>query len=255
MEFFDTHAHLLSEQFDKDREEVIRRIHQQGVTRMLEAGTNLEDSAKGVALAKAHDFIYAAVGIHPHEAEGAPEDAILRLKALAQEEKCIAIGEIGLDYHYDFSPRERQKEVFSRQVDLACELDLPVIIHDREAHQDVMDVIQQKKGKLRRMVMHCYSGSVEMALEYCRMGYYLSFGGTITFQNAKKAEGVLRAIPKERILAETDCPYLAPVPMRGKRNDPSLIRYTIERMAGILEMTPEEAAGLTMENGRRFFGI
>ena len=255
MEFFDTHAHLLSEQFDGDREEVIRSIQQQGVTRMLEAGTNLSDSANCIALAKAHDFIYAAIGIHPHEAEGAPQDYLGLLEKMAREEKCVAIGESGLDYHYDFSPREIQREVFCAQIDLACELDLPVIIHDREAHQDVMDVIQQRKGKLRRMLMHCYSGSAEMAQEYCRMGYYLSFGGAITFKNARKAEEVLRAIPKERILAETDCPYLAPVPMRGKRNDPSLIRYTIARMAEILEMAPEETARLTMENGRRFFGI
>lgn len=250
---FDTHAHLLAEQFDDDREQLIQRLAGE-VSLVLEAGTDEADSARALALAEQYGFIYSAAGVHPHEAAAAGDGYLDVLRRLLARPKCVAVGEIGLDYHYDFSPRERQKEVFAAQLDLAAELDMPVIIHDREAHADVLDMIRARKGRVRG-VMHCYSGSMESAREYIKLGFYISFAGPITFKNAGKLPGIAANLPSDRILAETDSPYLAPVPHRGQRNDPGKVRHVVQRIAEARGIAFEDAAALTMANGKTLFGI
>lgn len=254
MKVFDTHAHLLSDAFDEDRDEVIARIHTAGVCLCMEAGTTLADSERAIALADEHAFVYAAAGIHPHEAEGAPEDALDRLGALLMHKKCRALGEIGLDYHYDLSPRDVQRRVFAEQLDLSIELDRPVIIHDREAHADTLALLTERKGKARG-VLHCYSGSKEDAKKYLELGFFLSFGGTLTFKNARRVQEVAAYVPMERILCETDSPYLTPVPKRGQRNDPANVALVVEKLAAIKGVAPEEAARRTLENGKAVFAI
>ncbi len=254
MQVFDTHAHLLSDAFDDDREQVIARIHAAGVCLCMEAGTTLEDSAKAAAQAEQYDFLYAAAGIHPHEAEDAPADALDRLTVLLRHPKCKALGEIGLDYHYDFSPRDVQKRLFAEQLDLAIQMDKPVIIHDREAHQDTLSMLSERKGKARG-ILHCYSGSLEDAKKYLDMGFYLSFAGPLTFKNAHKLQQVAAYVPMDRVLCETDSPYLTPVPKRGQRNDPSNVVLVICQLALCKGIEPEEAARRTMENGKAIFAI
>lgn len=249
---FDTHAHLLAEQFDDDRPQLIQTLRGE-VDRILEAATDVASSVAASALAQQHDFIYCAAGVHPHDAANVSGSYLDELRAVLREPKCVAVGEIGLDYHYDFSPRDVQKKVFAEQLDLAAEADKPVIIHDREAHGDTMDMIAQRKGKIRG-VMHCYSGSLESAREYLKMGFYISFAGPVTFKNAGKLPQIAAEIPSNRILAETDSPYLAPVPMRGKRNNPAHVRYVVEKIAEVRGIRFEEAAQMTYENGKTLFG-
>lgn len=247
---FDTHAHLLSSQFDGDRDDVIAYIQEQGVTRLVEAGTDLQDSARALDLAQQYQGIYAAAGIHPHEAAEAGDfrDALTKL---LQREKCVAVGEIGLDYHYDFSPRDVQKQVFAIQLEMAQQFHLPVVIHDREAHGDIYDILLAHRGVTG--VMHCFSGSVESAKNYIRMGWYLSFGGTLTFKNAVKAKEVAAWAPLDRIVCETDCPYLTPVPHRGKRNDPSMVRYVVDELARVRNTDAEEIEHAVYQNANRLF--
>jgi len=206
-----------------------------------------------VALSEKYDFIYAAVGVHPHEVETLTEADMETLKQLAALEKVVAIGEIGLDYYYDNAPRELQKKWFLRQLELARELDLPYIIHDRDAHADTMEMI--KRVGYHRGVLHCYSGSAEMARELLDMGFYISFAGPLTFKNGKRAREVAEIVPMERLLIETDSPYLTPEPHRGERNDSSLVRFVCEKLAEIKGISVEEAARITYENGKQFFGI
>lgn len=254
MQLFDTHAHLLSDAFDEDRDEVIARIQAAGVCLCMEAGTTLEDSRHAVCQAETHAFLYAAAGIHPHEAQDAPADVLDQLRGLLAHEKCKALGEIGLDYHYDFSPREIQRRLFAEQLDLAIQLDKPVVIHDREAHADTLALLNERKGRTRG-VLHCYSGSKEDAKKYLEMGFFLSFGGTLTFHNARKVQEVAAYVPLDRILCETDSPYLTPVPKRGQRNDPANVRLVIEKLAEIKGLAPEETAQRTLQNGKDAFAI
>lgn len=254
MKVFDTHAHLLSDAFDEDREQVIARIQSAGVCLCMEAGTTLEDSAKAVEQSEQYDFLYAAAGIHPHEAEEAPENALDQLEKLLAHPKCKALGEIGLDYHYDFSPREIQRRMFAEQLDLAIALDKPVIIHDREAHADTLSLLTARKGKSKG-ILHCYSGSLEDAKKYLDMGFYLSFAGPLTFKNAHKLQQVAAYVPLDRVLCETDSPYLTPVPKRGQRNDPANVALVIEQLAQCKGIAFDEAAQHTLENGKAVFGI
>lgn len=254
MQVFDTHAHLLSDAFDEDRDEVIARIHAAGVCLCMEAGTTLEDSQKAIEQAQAHEFLYAAAGIHPHEAQDAPQDAMARLQTLLMQEKCKALGEIGLDYHYDFSPRDVQKRIFAEQLDLAIQMNKPVIIHDREAHADTLAMLTARKGKSRG-ILHCYSGSLEDAKKYLDMGFYLSFAGPLTFKNAHKLQEVAAYVPMDRVLCETDSPYLTPVPKRGQRNDPSNVVLVVEQLARCKNIEPALAARQTLENGKAVFNI
>lgn len=252
---FDTHAHLDDEKFDQDRDEVIKRCKEEGVELILNAGSNIATSIKSISLAKQYDYIYAAVGVHPHDASSMDKDSIGVLAELAANPKVKAIGELGLDYHYDFSPREVQKRRFIEQIDLARQLKLPIIVHDRESHADVMDIFRKCSVKQVGGVVHSFSGSVEMAMECLKLGLYLSFGGPVTFTNAKKTVEVVKEMPMDMLLIETDSPYLTPVPHRGKRNYPGYVRLVAEKIAEIKGLTVEEVAEKTMENGKRLFGI
>ena len=251
MRLFDTHAHYDSGAFNSDR---LAAMPEQGVELILNPGCDLESSRTAIALAEEFPFVYAAVGVHPSDC-GAWEDSWLeQLRALAAHPKVRAIGEIGLDYYWkDNPPRELQQKVFARQLELALELELPVIVHDREAHQDCLEVVRAHPEV--RGVYHCYSGSLEDAKVLVKLGWMLSFTGVITYKNARKALEVIEWLPMDRIMVETDSPYLTPEPFRGKRNDSGKVHLVAEAIARVKGMDPEEAARITLENGTRFFRI
>ncbi len=251
--YFDTHAHYDDKQFDPDREELLVSLPGKGVEFVVLPGCDVKSSEEAIAIAENHDYIYAAVGVHPGEiADYRPGD-LERIEKLARHEKCVAIGEIGLDYYWDDSRKAEQKELLIQQVELALRLDMPVIIHDREAHADSMEILfafPELRG-----VFHCFSGSKEMAQELLKRGWYLGFDGPVTYKNAKKAFEVLEICPMDRLLIETDSPYLSPVPMRGKRNDSSNLKYIVEKIAEIKGMSPAEVAAQSLENGKCLFNI
>ena len=250
---FDTHAHLDDHAFDADRRELIASLPGRGIGLLMNPGCSFESSRNAIALAEEYDFIYAAVGSHPDVADEVDDALIAEYRELCKHPKVKAIGEIGLDYHYEDIPRDIQKRAFRLQMELAAELDLPVIVHEREAHEDGLKIVDEfptVKG-----VFHCYSGSLEMAKELVRRGWYIGFTGVLTFKNARKALEVAAGIPTDRIVIETDCPYMAPVPFRGKRNDPGLVCYMAEKLADLRRLTPEEAARITLENGKRLYRI
>ena len=251
--YFDTHAHYDSSKFDADRDAVLRALPESGVTIVVDPGDNAERSRRAVELAQQYPHVYAAVGWHPEEAENWDENSLPAIRELAKQPKVCAIGEIGLDYYWDTTYRERQKEMFRAQIELALELDLPVIVHDREAHGESLEIVRDYPAL--RGVFHCFSGSVEMAQELLRRGWYLGFDGPITYKNAARAPEVIRICPMERILLETDSPYLAPVPNRGKRNDSRNLPYIAATVARIKDMPVETVAAQTMENGKKLFGI
>jgi len=251
---FDTHAHYDAEQFDADRDEILSTLPSAGVTLVVNPGCDLPSSRLAVELAERHGFLYAAVGYHPENcAPYQPED-LEALRELAKHPKVVAIGEIGLDYYWEENPPgELQQRVFRDQLALAEELDLPVIVHDREAHGDSLSIIRQFPRV--RGVFHCFSGSAEMARELVKLGWMVSFTGVLTYKNARKAVEAARAVPLERVMIETDSPYMAPVPHRGKRNDSRYVRLICEKLAEIKGVSFEECARVTMENGKRFFHI
>ena len=255
MRLFDTHAHYDADAFDADRMEVLSSMPGQGVELILNPGCDLKSSQTAVELAERFPFVYAAVGVHPEEcADWNAEHDIPVLETLAQNPKVRAIGEIGLDYHWaENPPREFQQQVFRAQLELALELDLPVIVHDREAHGDSLAIIQEFPTVTG--VFHCFSGSPEMAAELLKRGWYLGFDGPITYKNAKRAPEVAAITPLDRMVVETDAPYMAPVPMRGKRNDSRYLPYVIEKLAEWKGVTAEEMTRVTWENGRRLFRI
>ena len=251
---FDTHAHLSDEAFDQDRHELIPRLYESGVTRIIDVACDVRTAENTVALLDRYPFIYGTVGMHPHDVKYMDNALMDRIAALLAHPKMLALGEIGLDYHYDFSPREDQKKWFAEQLDLAKQLGYPVTLHIREAFGDCMDILRAHRDGLRG-VMHCYSGSVETAYECLDLGLSFSFGGAVTFKNAKKPVEVVRMLPAESILLETDCPYMTPVPHRGERNDPSFMRLTAEKIAEIRGVSAEEIAELTYRNANAVFGI
>ena len=254
MTLFDTHAHYDSNQFNADREELLSSMPEQGVALIVNPGCDLESSRRAVELAHKYPFLYAAVGWHPEDCAPYTRDSLDELRRLAADPKVVAIGEIGLDYYWKENPsREVQQEVFRDQMALAEELDLPVIVHDREAHGDSLAIVKEFPGV--RGVFHCYSGSVEMARELVSRGWMISFTGVLTYPNARKAVEVARAIPMEALMIETDAPYMAPVPHRGKRNHSGLVHQTCQRLAELKGLTLEETARITFENGKRFFRI
>ena len=251
---FDTHAHMDDRAFAEDREALLASLPGAGVGLVMNPGCSLESSRNTDKLSKAYDYIYAAVGSHPDVADEVNEAVLEEYRTLCkQNEKIKAIGEIGLDYHYEDIPREIQLKAFRMQMELARELDLPVIVHEREAHEDGMKVVDEfpdVKG-----VFHCYSGSAEMAKELIKRGWYIGFTGVLTFKNARKAVEVASSIPLDRIVLETDCPYMAPEPFRGKRNDPGKLYRMAEKLAEIRGLTVEEIHTITMENGKRLYRI
>ena len=251
---FDSHAHLNDESFDEDREEVIASLKEKGLDYIVNPGADMETSKTAIELANKHDFIYAAVGVHPHDVENMTESDIELLRKYAIEnEKVVAIGEIGLDYHYDLSPRELQKKWFKRQIELANELKLPFIVHDREAHGDTLKIM--KEFPKVKGVVHCFSGSVEFAKECLKLGYYIGVTGVVTFKNSKVIKAVVKEVPLDRLLVETDCPYMAPTLNRGKRNQSDYIAFVLKEIATIKDKSIKEMEEITILNTKTLFRI
>lgn len=248
----DSHAHLDFPQFDDDREAVIERAREVGLAAILNVGADLASSRAAVALVEQYDFVYAAVGVHPHDAKTVTPAVLDELRVLAHHPKVVAVGEIGLDYYRDLSPRPVQRQVFADQLALATELALPVVIHDREAHDDVLAVLRGWQGT---GVIHSYSAGLERLEEVMALGFFASISGPVTFRRAHRLRAVAAAVPLERLLVETDCPYLTPVPYRGRRNEPAYVRYVAEAVAQARGMAEEELARATADNARRLFGL
>lgn len=249
---FDTHAHYDDSRFDEDRNELLSSLSSDCVSNIINCGCDLKSSLASIELAEKHPFVYAAIGVHPHEAEETTDEDLIKIKELYSHEKVVAVGEIGLDYFYDFSPREKQIELFRKQIITANELGLPVIIHDRDAHEDTMNILKELKPK---GVVHCFSGSAEMAKEILKLGLYIGIGGAVTFKNARKPVEVVEMLPIDRLLLETDAPYMTPVPFRGKRCDSSHIAYTAEKIAEIKGIGVQEIIDRCNENAKALFGI
>ncbi len=254
MRLVDSHCHLDDAKFDADRQEVIARAHAAGVDAMLAVGTGSgpPDLEAGIRIAGSHPRIYATIGVHPHDAAKATPETFQRLREVASAPKVVAIGEIGLDYHYDFSPPEVQRSVFSRQLEFAREMGLPVVIHTREAWQDTMRILRD--AGVARGVMHCFSGGPAEAEESLALGFHISFAGVLTFPKAAAIQDAARGVPIDRMLVETDCPYLAPAPHRGKRNEPAFVAHTARKLAELRGDTEENIAEATSGNFERLFG-
>jgi len=250
----DSHAHLDMDDFDADRETVIERAVQGGVTRIVTIGIDLASSRKAIEIAKKYKFIYATVGYHPHNANEAASGDLEKLRALASEPKVVAWGEIGLDFFRRHSPPEKQVKVFERQLDAAAEQGLPIIIHDRDAHEDLLRILKSRKRQYLG-VIHCFSGNYDLAMTLIELGFCISFPGTVTYKNAVNAQTVAARIPLDRLLVETDCPYLAPVPFRGKRNEPLYVKHTAEKIAQLRQMDFRELAKATSANTARLFHL
>ena len=249
---FDTHAHYDDERFAQDREALLSSLPGEGVCGVVNAASDLPSARAGIALAERFPYVWAAAGIHPHEAQKAPADAMGQLRALLANPRVVALGEIGLDYHYDFSPREVQQDLFAQQLALAKELDVPVIVHDREAHEDTLRLLKRYQP---RGVVHCFSGSVEMAEEILKLGMYIGLGGAVTFKNARKPAEVAAMVPADRLVLETDAPYMTPVPFRGQRCHSGLIRYTAAAIAAVRGEEPQALTDQARANACRLYGI
>ena len=252
---FDTHCHLDDEKFDGDRDELIESLPAEGIFACLTCGSDLATSRASLDLAERYPFVYAAAGIHPHEAAKAIPEDLSAMEGLLKKPKVVALGEIGLDYHYDFSPRDVQRELLINQLDLAYQLKKPVILHVREAQGDMLSLLSERRERLSGGVLHSYSGSAESARQYLDMGFYISFSGSLTFKNADNLRRAALAVPLDRLLIETDSPYLAPVPFRGRRNNPGMVRQVCEKLAALFEMPPEDMAKITRDNARRLFAV
>ena len=251
---FDTHAHYDASAFNKDRDELLSSLPRRGVGLVVDPGCTVESSRAAVELAERYPHVWAAVGIHPEDCAGASEADFQAIRALAEHPKAVAIGEIGLDYYWEQNPpREFQQTVFRRQLALARELDMPVIVHDREAHGDSLAIV--KEFPEVRGVFHCYSGSPEMAAELVKLGWYLGFDGPVTYKNARRALEAADVTPLDRIVVETDSPYMSPVPNRGKRNDSTNLPYVVEKLAERKGVSPEEMERIVWENGLRLFRL
>lgn len=253
---FDTHAHLNDARFDEDRAQVIQRAKDNGVSLIVNVGYNHETITQTIQLAETYDWIYAAVGWHPNEAHRCDDQALSRIEELAQTHpKVVAIGETGLDYYRDYASPEVQQIVFRRQIELAKRVKKPLVIHNREASHDVVAILQEEGAEQVGGVMHCFSGDEALARQCLELGFYISFGGPLTFKNAGKLREVARFVPLDRILIETDCPYLAPHPLRGKRNESAYVRYVAEELARLYQLELDEIGRITLENGKRLFGL
>jgi len=250
---FDTHAHMNDPAFDPDREQVLLGLKDKGVDLVMNVGCSLDSSRDCITMAETYPFVYASVGSHPDSADEVDEAAIRQYRQMAAHEKVLAIGEIGLDYHYEDIPREIQQKAFRLQMELAQELQMPVIVHERDAHDDGMRIVKEFKGVTG--VFHCYSGSAEMARQLVNMGWYIGFTGVLSFKNARKAVETAQSIPLERIVLETDCPFMAPEPFRGKRCDPGYLYRMAERLAELRGISVEEVHRITTENAKRLYRL
>ncbi|MBR5191099.1 MAG: TatD family hydrolase [Clostridia bacterium] len=249
---FDSHAHYDDEQFDLDRNELLVSFENNGVSGVVCCGVDIEKSKIAVGLSHKYDFVYSAVGFHPLENSEYKDGDLEIIKELAKDPKCVAIGEIGLDYHYEKESRENQLFLLEKQIELAKDLDLPILFHDRESHEDTLNILKKYKPK---GVLHCFSGSVEMAKEIIKLGMYIGLGGAVTFKNAVKPCEVAKFVPSDRLLLETDAPYMTPVPFRGKRCDSLHIPYTAEKIAELRGVTAQEILDLTDKNARTLFNL
>ncbi len=250
---FDTHAHLNAAEFDEDREEVIARARENGVGTIVNIGFNAETIPTCIELADRYDFIYAVIGWHPQDAKDMTDGHLEWIEELSRHPKVVGLGEMGLDYHWDTSPRDVQAEVFRKQIRLAKKLQMPIIIHNREAHRDVITILREEKAEDVGGIMHCFSGSWETAKLALDMNFYISFGGPLTFKNAKQPKEVAAKVPLDRLLIETDCPYLTPQPFRGKRNESGYVRYVAEEMANLHGLSYQEMVEITEANARKLF--
>ncbi|KON85884.1 hydrolase TatD [Sporosarcina globispora] len=253
--FFDTHAHLNAEQYNEDLQEVIDRALSEGISNIVVVGFDRPTIEKAMELTEKYDFIYASVGWHPVDAIDMTEDDLQWIEELSGHPKVVALGEMGLDYYWDKSPKEIQKEVFRKQIRLAKKVRLPIVIHNRDATADIVEILKEEGAGEVGGIMHCFSGSPEIANECVDMNFYISLGGPVTFKNAKKPKEVADVIPLEKLLIETDCPYLTPHPFRGKRNEPSYVKLVAEQIAEIKGLSVEEVAQATTENAKKLFGI
>ncbi|MFW0782615.1 TatD family hydrolase [Rossellomorea marisflavi] len=252
---FDTHVHLNAEQFDEDVEEVIARAKEAGVENMVVVGFDRPTIERAMELVETYDFLYASVGWHPVDAIDMKDEDLDWIEEWTKHPKVVALGEMGLDYHWDKSPEDVQKDVFRRQIRLAKKVKLPIIIHNREATQDIVDILKEEEASEVGGIMHCFSGSPEVAKECVDMNFYISLGGPVTFKNARKPKEVAKEIPLEKLLVETDCPYLAPHPNRGKRNEPAYVRLVAEQIAELKEISIEEVEAATTRNAKKLFNI
>ena len=255
MEWFDSHCHVDEEAFDDDRKEALARMAEHGVTRYAVIGSDMETSRRSIRYAEVHSGAVAVGGIHPHEAKGFREPDLQEITDWYRRGKIRAIGEIGLDYYYDYSPREIQREVCIRQMELAWELGAPAAYHIRDAHAEMLEIMKSMKARLTGGIIHCFSGSAEMAKEYLKLGYYISFAGPLTFKKAPKLQEACRLVPKDRLLIETDSPYMAPEPVRGRRNEPANVRYVGLKMAELRGEDPEEVAAYTTANAMKVYNL
>jgi TatD DNase family protein len=252
---FDTHAHYYDQQYDEDREETLERAKEKGVGLILTASSDVASSIESVTLAQNHDMIYAAVGVHPHNVIDLNNNIISALTDFASYPKVVAIGEIGLDYFYDNSPREAQKIWFAKQISLARNVKKPIIVHDRDAHEDTLSILKSENAKEVGGVLHCFTGSIEMARELMGLGFMISIAGPVTFKNANRLLDVVKLVPEDMLLIETDSPYLAPEPHRGKRNESAHVRFIAEKIAKIKGRSLDDIADITTSNAKRLFGI
>ena len=255
MEWFDSHCHVDEEKFNDDRDTVLARMREHGITRFAVIGSDMDTSRRAIAFAKEQEGAVAAGGFHPHEARNFREEDCEEIARWYKEDDIRAIGEIGLDYYYDFSPREVQRDVCIRQMELAYELGAPVVFHIRDAHGDMLEIMKSMRNRLTGGIIHCFSGSAEIAKEYLKLGYYISFAGPLTFKKAPKLQEAALLIPRERLLIETDSPYMAPEPVRGTRNEPTNVRFVGMKLAELRGEAPEETAAYTTENAMRVYGL
>lgn len=249
--YFESHAHYDDGRFKNDREEILNLLPSCGIDYVINVGCDMKSSRESIKMAEKYDYIYAAVGVHPHDAENMKESDLDEIRQMSNHKKVVAIGEIGLDFYYDNSPRDIQRYWFKRQLEIVKELNKPVIIHSRDASQETFDII--KESGVKKGVIHCYSGSAQMAMDYVKMGFYIGVGGVVTFSNAKKLVEVVEAIQLEQILIETDSPYLSPIPNRGKRNDSRNLQFVVEKIAKIKDISPEKVANITKLNAKQLF--
>lgn len=254
MEFFDSHAHYNDEKFEEDRDELIKSIYNEGITKIINAGYSLESSKKALEIARKYDFMNVIVGISPNDIDEFKEEDLIEIENLAKNEKVVAIGEIGLDYYWNKENKELQKKIFVSQIEIANKLNLPIVIHTREAIFDTLKILKNNSCN-KKGVFHCCPLNVDLVREGLKLGYYISFAGPITFKNSKNADEIIKMVPLDKILIETDCPYLSPEPLRGKRNDSRNVKYMAQKIADVKEITLEEVAKATYNNAKNIFGI
>ena len=254
MEFFDSHAHYNDEKFEQDRDELIKKIYDEGVTRIINAGYSLESSKEAIKIAKDYDFMNVIVGISPNDIDDFKQENLQEIEELAKNKKVVAIGEIGLDYYWNKDNKDLQKQIFISQIEIANKLNLPIVIHTREAIYDTLEILKNNNCN-KKGIFHCCPLNVDLVREGLKLGFYISFAGPITFKNSKNAEEIIKMVPLDKILIETDCPYLSPEPLRGKRNDSRNIKYMAQKIADVKGISIEEVAKATYNNAKTIFGI